>query len=151
MMHAYLHTRSKAKNIEHSIVCRRSSVARTLPFQVWCNKFPAMMHKLIYIWCDVPDLLRADMPVISVYLYDAESGKWHQLTQSALTNEQRMASRSPKDLFPSMRGHEDGYPAQGGRRVPSCTADLRPNNTQNLVMGKSSGALKPPPCPSGPE
>ena len=103
------------------------------------------MHKLIYIWCDVPDLLRADMPVISVYLYEAESGKWHQLTQSALTNEQRMASRSPKDLFPSMRGHEDGYPAQGGRRVPSCTADLRPNNTQNLVMGKSSGALKPPP------
>ena len=88
----------------------------------------------------MPDLLRADMPVISVYLYEAESGKWHQLTQSALTNEQRMASRSPKDLFPSMRGHEDGYPAQGGRRVPSCTADLRPNNTQKLVVGKNSGA-----------
>ena len=30
---------------------------------------------------------------------------------------------------------------RGGRRVLSCTADLRPNNTQKLVVGKSSGAV----------
>ena len=34
------------------------------------------------------------------------------------TNEQRMASWSPKDLFPPMRGHEDGCPAQGGPPGP---------------------------------
>ena len=57
----------------------------------------------------------------AIYLYQSVVHISQMIKQQILevrTNEQRMASWSPKDLFPPMRGHEDGCPAQGGPPGP---------------------------------
>ena len=80
-----------------------------------------MYNANFYIRCDLPSKCGADFlndkATESASLIRRLMVSSQQILE-VRTNEQRTASWSPKDLFPPMRGHEDGCPAEGGPPGP---------------------------------